>query len=77
MPAVLGVFILFNGKRILKSFNRQMNGFYNNSTNYGNADSLDIEKNYWDVLYKTNLVGEGLCQSKDDNVSGGVFYGLF
>ena len=41
------------------------------------TDSLYIETNYWDVLDKTKLVGEELCQGKDDYKSGGIFYGLF
>ena len=35
-----------------------------------------LEKIYWDVLDKTNLVEE-LCQGKNDYKSGGIFYGLF
>ena len=29
------------------------------------------------MLDKANLVGEGLCQGKDDYKTGGIFYGLF
>ena len=36
-----------------------------------------IEKKYWDVLDKTNLVGKGLCQSKKHYKTGGIFYVLF
>ena len=45
---------------------REINGFYNNSIYYGDTDSLYIEKKDWDVLDKANVVGEGLCQGKND-----------
>ena len=66
LPAVLGAFILSNSKRIMNNFIREMNGFYNNSIYYGGTDRLRIEKKYWDVLDKANLVGEGLWQGKND-----------
>ena len=77
LPAVLGAFILSNSKRIMNNFIREINGFYNNSIYYTDCDSLYIEKKYWDVLDKANLVGEGLCQGKNDYKTGGIFYGLF
>ena len=77
LPAVLGAFILSNSKRIMNNFIREINGFYNNSIYYGDTDSLYIEKKYWDVLDKANLVGDGLCQGKNDYRTGGIFYGLF
>ena len=77
LPAVLGAFILRNSKRIMNNFIREINGFYNNSIYYGDTDSLYIEKKYWDVLDKANLVGEELCQGKNDYKTGGTFYGLF
>ena len=77
LPAVLGALILINSKRIMNNFIREINGFYNNSIYYGDTDSLYIEKKYWDVLDKANLVGEGLCQGKNDYKTGGIFYGLF
>ena len=36
-----------------------------------------IEKKYWDVLDKTNLVGDELCQGKNDYKTGGIFHCLF
>ena len=78
LPAVLGAFILNKSKRIMNNFIRELNGFYNNSRYYGDTDSLYIEKKYWDVLEKANLVGKGLCQGKNDYKTGGIFfYGLF
>ena len=77
LPAVLGAFILSNSKRIMNNFIREINGFYNNSKYYGDTDSLYIEKKYWDVLDKANLVGEELCQGKNDYKTGGTFYALF
>ena len=61
----------------MNNFIRERNGFYNNSIYYGDTDSLYIEKKYRDVLDKANLVGEGLCQGKNDYKTGGIFYGLF
>ena len=61
----------------MNSFIREINGFYNNIIYYTDCDSLYIEKKYWDVLDKANLVGEDLCQGKNDYKSGGIFYGLF
>ena len=66
IPSHLGAFILSNSKRIMNNFIREINGFYNNSIYYVDTDSLYIEKKYWDVLDKANLVGTKLCQSKND-----------
>ena len=77
LPAVLGAFILSNSKRIMNNFIREINGFYNNKIYYTDCDSLYIEKKYWDVLDKANLVGENLCQGKNDYKTGGIFYGLY
>ena len=77
LPAVLGVFILSNSKRIKNNFIREKNVFYNNSVYYGDTDSLYMEKKNWEVLDKANLVREGLCQGKNDYKTGGIFYGLF
>ena len=77
LPALLGAFILANSKRIMNKFIREINGFYNNSSYYGDTDSLYTEKKYWDVLDKATLVGEGFCQGKNDYKTGGTFYGLF
>ena len=73
----LGAFILSNSKRIMNNFIREINGFYNNSIYYGDTDSSYIEKKYWDVLDKANLVGKNLCQGKNDFKTGGIFYALF
>ena len=75
LSAVLGAFILSNSKRIMNNFIREINGFYN-GIYYGDTDSLYIEKKYWNVLDKANLVGEVLCQGKNDYKTGGIFYGL-
>ena len=77
LPAHLGAFILSNSKRFMNNFIREMNGFYNNSIYYGDPDTLYLVKKYWDVLDKVKLVGEELCHGKNDNKSGGIFYGLF
>ena len=77
LPSLLGAFILSNSKRIMNNFIREINGFYNNSIYYEDTDSLYIEKKYWDVLDKANLVGKNLCQGKNDYKTGGIFYALF
>ena len=77
LPAVLGAFILSNSKRIMNNFIREINGFYENNVYYTDTDSLYIEKKYWDVLDKANLVGDNLCQDKNDYETGGIFYGLY
>ena len=61
----------------MNKFIREINGCYNNSIYFGDTDSLYIEKNYWDVLDKANLIGKDLCQGKDDYQTGGMFNGLF
>ena len=50
----------------MNKFIRETNGFYKNNLYYTDTDSLYIEKNYWDVLDKANLVRDGLCQGKND-----------
>ena len=77
LPALLGAFILSNSRRFMNKFIREKNGFYKNNIFYTDTDSIYIEKKKLDVLDKANLVGEGLCQGKNDYVSGGKFYGLF
>ena len=77
LPAVLGAFILANSRRIVNEFIREINGFYSNNIYYTDTNSLYIEKKYWDVLDKANLVGEELCQGKNDYITGGIFYGLY
>ena len=77
LPAVLRTFVLSNSKRIMNSFIREINALYNNSTYYGDTDSLYIEKKFWDVLEKAILVREELYQFKKDYKTGGIFYGLF
>ena len=77
LPAVLGSFILGNSRRIMNKFIREINRFYNNSINYGDTDILYIEKKYWDNLDNANLVGEEICQGKNDYKTGGIFCELF
>ena len=77
LRAVLGAFILANSRRIMNNFIREINGFYENNVYYTDTDSLYIEKKYWDVLDKANLVGDNLCQGKNDYEAGGIFYGLY
>ena len=36
-----------------------------------------MEKEYWDVIDKTNLVCKEVCQGTNDYKTGGIFYGLF
>ena len=54
-----------------------MNWFYNISIYYGDTESLYIEKKYWDVFYKTNLLGEELCHGKNEYKTGGFFQKIF
>ena len=77
LPAVLGASILANSRRIMNNFIREINGFYENNVYYTDTDSLYIEKKYWDVLDKANLVGDNLCQGKNDYETGGIFYSLY
>ena len=77
LPSHLGAFKLSNSKRNMNNFIREINGYYNNSIYYGDTDSLYIEKKYWDVLDKANLVGKNLYQGKNDYKTDGIFYGLF
>ena len=76
-PAVSGALILRNSKPIMNNFTRETNEFYNKKIYYGDTDSLSIQKRYWDVLDEAKLVGEELCQGKNDYKSGSIFYGLF
>ena len=77
LPSHLEAFILSNSKRIMNNFIREINGFYNNSIYYRDTDSLYIQRKYWDVLDKANLVGKILCLGKNDYQAGGILYGLF
>ena len=77
LPAHLGAFILSYTKRNMNTFITELNGFHNNSIYSADTDSLYIEKKYWDMLDKAELVGEEFRQGKNDYESGGIFYGLF
>ena len=77
LPAVLGSFILANSRRNMNDFVGKINGFYENNIYYTDTDSLYIEKKFWDVLDKANLVEDNLCQGKSDYKTGGISYGLF
>ena len=77
LPSHLGAFILSNSKQIMNNFIREINGFHDNSIYCGDTDSVYIEKKFWDVLDKANLVGKNLCQGKNDYKTGGIFYALF
>ena len=77
LPAVLGAFVLANSRRNMKKFIREINGFYESNIYYTDTDSFYIEKKYWDVLDKANLVGDELCQGKNDYKIGGIFCGLY
>ena len=68
----LGVFIRSNGKRIMNNFFREINRFEKTNIYYTDTDSLCIEKKYWDVLGIANLIGESLCQGKNDYKTGGL-----
>ena len=57
----------------MNKFISEINGFNNNSIYYGDTDSMYIGKKFWDALDKTNLVGENLCQAKNDYKTGGIF----
>ena len=50
----------------MNKFIRELNGFYKNNIYYTDTDILFIEKKNFDVLDKENLVGEELCQSRND-----------
>ena len=41
---------------------------------YTDTDSYYIEKKYWDVMDKAGLVGDDLCQVKDEYKSRGIFH---
>ena len=73
LPCHLDVFISSIKKRIMNNFFREINGFYNKSIYYGDTDSFYIQKLYWDVLDKANLVGKTLCQGRNDYETGGIF----
>ena len=62
----------------MKIIVRELNGCHNNIVYYTDIDSLHIEKKYWDVFEKAQLVGSGLRRGKfdygDEKV---IFFGLF
>ena len=66
LPSHLGAFLLSISKRNMNNFIREINGFYNNKTYYGDTDSVYIEKKDWDVLDKAKLLGRKLCQGKNN-----------
>ena len=76
-PSHLGDFILGKSESYDEFFSAEINNFYNDSILYTDRDSLYIEKEFWDVLDKTSLVGDKLGQGKFVYESGDIFYGLF
>ena len=77
LPAVFGAFIIGNSRRNMNKFIKEINGFFENNIIYTDTDSLYMEKKCWDVLDRTNLVGEGLSQGRNDLQSGSSPYGLY
>ena len=57
----------------MNNFIREINGLHNINIYYGDTDSMFVEKKFWDVLDKANLVGKNLCQCKKDYKKGGKF----
>ena len=77
LPSHLGAFILSNNKRIMIKTSSEINGFCKNNINYGDIDSLYIEKKKWKVLDKAKLVEKELCQGRNDYKALGILYDLF
>ena len=57
----------------MNNSSREINGFYNNSISYGDTDSLYNNEEHWYTLDEARLVGDNLCQGKNDFKSGGIF----
>ena len=49
----------------MNNFIKEKIGFYNFNLYYADTEGLHIEKIYWVVLAKANLVGKKLCQSRN------------
>ena len=77
LPSHLRAFILSSHKRIMNRIVKEINGFYSKNIYHGDTVSLYIEKKFWDVLDKANLVGNVLCQGENDYETAGTFYGFF
>ena len=77
MPARLGSIILSNSKRTINKFIHEIGRFKTHNVYHTDTDSLYIEKKNWDILHKTGLVGEKLCEGKNDYENGGIFIGCF
>ena len=77
MPSRLGAFILSKTKKIMNNFITEINEFHNNRLNYGDTDSMYIEKKSWNVFDEAKLFGKQLCHGQNDYNSGGVFYRWF
>ena len=77
MPSHLGSNILSHRKRLMNDVFKQIDGFYNNSFYYTDADSLYIHKKYWSDFVEKGLVGKGLGLAKNDCGNSGKFYAWF
>ena len=72
LPSHIGAFILSNNKRKMIKISSEVNEFCKNSINYGDIDSLYIEKKNWKVLDKAKIVEKELCQGKNDYEALGI-----
>ena len=50
MPSDFSSFTLSQSKRLMHDVVRQKDGFYNNSVNYTDTDSLYLHQKYWSVI---------------------------
>ena len=77
MPFHFGSQILSHCNRLMIEVINQMGGFYNNSTYYGDTDSMYIQKKIWSDLVDNEFVGKSLGLGKNDYGNSGTFYASF
>ena len=77
LPAHLCAFILCSSSRSMIILFGKIDGLYTKTIYCSDTDSLYIERKYWDVLDRSELVEVGLCQGQNDCELVGIFHGLF
>ena len=75
-PCQLGLFLLSHSKRLMNDVILALEGFKNIKTYYGDADSVFIYNDDYEIIKTKGLIGKNLYQSKIDYGKRGFLDGL-
>ena len=77
MPFHFATCFSAHSKRLMNEVINQIGGFYINSINYGDTDSMYNHNKYWSDFVDTGFVGKRLGLGKKEYGNWGIFYAWF